>query len=718
MAKKWMTHSGESCPSCLALDGRVMSESEWNAIHLHPKSSLLYCRDACKCTLEDTDEEVDDTVSDVPLRDLNITKMQESDMDSEFRLEATAHPMSDGGFRILAINEGEAKGHGITFSREVLQEAMPLYKDVPVFIDHAPMGSGQSIRNLAGTLDEPTWHNDESGIATRLTPIGPAADVLLSVLKAAKSNPAVMKAVGFSTVLFVNLNAKREVMKITRVKSVDVVIDPARGGKFLSTLEEPQVKGESVMSEKSNEQAEVKLQAATVQVKALQMQLLDATLKASGLPEPSQKAVKASLSNVEELTNEVINTAIADKQAELQAIRESISGSGKVQGPSRMAVTEMVNSEDQFRLAVEDMFGLERDSSEKNIRVHRLSGVREAYLMATGDRDFMGGYHREFSLVTANFPAIVANVQNKMLIQAWDQLKPVYGWWEKIATVEHFTNLNDVTWLKVGTIASLPTVQERGEYLELPIGDNKETSSFEKFGGYIPLTLEAVLRDDLRAFTRMPKELALAGMRNISEQIAEIFTTASGAGPTLQDTGALFNSTAVTTAGGHANLLTTALGTDFTAWDAVASAVYNQPLLVKNSAGYYGTGKKMGIEPRYILVPRALKAQAEALFVPRWASTVESAIASKGGPTYGGLVEPITVPEWTDATDFAAVVDPMLVPGIMIGEIFGVRPQIFSAASEIDPAMFANDESRIKVRQLLAIGVADFRPLHKSNVDG
>ena len=36
--------------------------------------------------------------------------------------------------------------------------------------------------------------------------------------------------------------------------------------------------------------------------------------------------------------------------------------------------------------------------------------------------------------------------------------------------------------------------------------------------------------------------------------------------------------------------------------------------------------------------------------------------------------------------------------------------------SELDPAMFANDEQRIKVRHVIAVGVADFRPLHKSNV--
>ena len=58
------------------------------------------------------------------------------------------------------------------------------------------------------------------------------------------------------------------------------------------------------------------------------------------------------------------------------------------------------------------------------------------------------------------------------------------------------------------------------------------------------------------------------------------------------------------------------------------------------------------------------------------------------------------------------------MPGIMIGERFGLLPQVFVAGSETDPAMFANDETRIKVRHFIAVGVADYRPLHKENVAG
>jgi hypothetical protein len=225
------------------------------------------------------------------------------------------------------------------------------------------------------------------------------------------------------------------------------------------------------------------------------------------------------------------------------------------------------------------------------------------------------------------------------------------------------------------------------------------------------VTLEAIDRDDLRAIRQAPKELAFAAMREISGTIAALFTSASGAGPTLADTGALFNATAVTTKGGHANLLTTALGTDYTAWEAVAKAMFAQPMLVANETGYYGTGKPMAIDPKFCLIPRALRGAANTLFVNRQAGYgIEN--------LYYGQVFPITVPEWTDATDWAAVADPKILPGVMVGERFGIMPEIFITGNETDPAVFMNDESRIKVRHFSAIGIADWRALHKENVAG
>ena len=142
--------------------------------------------------------------------------------------------------------------------------------------------------------------------------------------------------------------------------------------------------------------------------------------------------------------------------------------------------------------------------------------------------------------------------------------------------------------------------------------------------------------------------------------------------------------------------------------------MYNQPMLIKHAAGYYGTGPVMAVEPKYCLVPRALKAAAQAIFVPRWASEIQQA-AVLGGPTWAGQVEVVTVPDWTDATDYAAVIDPAIAPAIIVGERFGLMPEIYTAGNETDPAVFMNDETRIKVRMFTAVLVQDFRPLHKEN---
>ena len=76
----------------------------------------------------------------------------------------------------------------------------------------------------------------------------------------------------------------------------------------------------------------------------------------------------------------------------------------------------------------------------------------------------------------------------------------------------------------------------------------------------------------------------------------------------------------------------------------------------------------------------------------------------------------VTVPEWTDANNWAAVCDPLLAPAIYVGERFGIMPEIFIAGDELSPAVFMNDEHRLKVRHFLAVWVNDVRPLHKSNV--
>lgn len=435
--------------------------------------------------------------------------------------------------------------------------------------------------------------------------------------------------------------------------------------------------------------------------------LLESGLAASKLPSPMQEHIRSQFAGKVFEPHEL-------KQA-IESARKLVSdlvGASTVVGPGK--VHAMFSSEDQLQAAVDDLLQAPRERGAETLKVARLSGIKELYMMLTGDRDLYGGYYadRIQLATTADFTGLVKNALNKIVAQQWELLGAAgYDWWMRITAQEHFETLNTVTGTLVGAVGALPEVAEGAEYTEFKVGDSPETASFTKYGGYIPLTIELIDRDDARKLRQYPKELAKAGIRNISSLVSAVFTSNSGVGPTMADTGALFNATAVTTAGGHANLLTTALSAS--QWDTVCNAVYSQPLLIANAAGYYGTGSAMAINPRFLLVPRELELTAKKILYPSWenAANIHSENLQRGQ-----MGDVVVVPEWTDANNWAAVVDPALAPGIVVCERFGLMPEIFVAGEELSPAVFMNDEHRIKVRHFIAVLVQDFRPLHKSNV--
>ncbi|MFA5810683.1 MAG: hypothetical protein WC935_10195 [Thermoleophilia bacterium] len=442
--------------------------------------------------------------------------------------------------------------------------------------------------------------------------------------------------------------------------------------------------------------------------------LLKVSLQASGLPSPSaarvEKMFNTRLDKGDPFEPVELDAAIMDERALLSAL----TAAGSIQGPGR--ITNMHTSADQLEAAVSDLFGVARDAKLAAVKPAHLTGIRELYLMLTGDYDLHGGFYGERIQLatTADFTGLVKNALNKIVAQQWEALGLAgYNWWEKIVKVEHFTNLNSITGVLIGTVGALPTVAEGAEYTELAIGDSPETATFTKYGGYIPLTLELIDRDETRKLKAYASELGSAARRKISALIAAVFSANAGIGPTMADTGALFNATAVTTAGGHKNLLTTALAA--AEWDVVSTAVFVQPQLIKQAATYYGTGPQLAVSPRFLLVPRVLQMTAMKILYPSLenAANIYSENQQRGQP--GDVV---VVPEWTDATDWAAVVDPVIAPAIIVGERFGIKPEIFTAGNELSPAVFMNDEHRIKVRMFNAVLVQDFRPLHKSNVAG
>ena len=286
-------------------------------------------------------------------------------------------------------------------------------------------------------------------------------------------------------------------------------------------------------------------------------------------------------------------------------------------------------------------------------------------------------------------------------------------WWAPIVTELEVDTIDDATLVRAYGFEDLDIVLEGGPYTPIELADDEETAAFVKHGNYVGVTLETMLKDKLNVLQSIPKRLADSWYNTQSAKVSAVFTTNTATGPILTDTGALFNATAVTTAGGHANLLAAALS--FAEWGTVRTAMRKQTVMK------LGAGRRGQMVPKFCLVPDDL--ETAALQIRN--SEYEPGTGDNDVNPYYQQFEVIPVPDWTDANNWAAVADPAMFPAIYMIYVRGHRvPQIYEAGDETSGAVFTNDTWRYKVRLMIyrfsstydCAPVADFRPLHKSNV--
>ncbi len=626
----------------------------------------------------------------------------------KFQMEGT--PSGEGSvFEILAITAGE--GNGWQFDSEVLREALPLFEQTQCYIDHltGQNDSGHSVRDLAGVLSAPRCDEAVCGIRCLLKPFGPAKALLIEtgqqVLQDSRKSGTNAR-VGFSADLAFTYQGKR-VTRILRIYSVDLVTEPARGGVFLKQAERQQhsagVAPQSVLRESFSETVEDQPTDALLADLGLRTcaSLLDSALSAAQLPPALQQPIREQFAGRTFDPDELERALTSQKRLYSALCRDSsVSGIHA----DTLRVEQMVSETDQIGAAVHDLLGAERPQDLARVKTQRLSGIRELYTLMTGDYAFHGGFHPERAAFarTADLPAVLKNALNKLIAQRWEELgRSGYRWWEPLVTVEHFNNLQSISGILVGEIGLLPSVSEGAAYTELGVTDSAESGTWEKYGGYLGLTIEMFERDETLRLRQFPLKLATAGLRRLSALVGGIFTASEGAGPLMSDGKHVFDAAA------HRNLGSTALSSE--SWESASSAIYNQPLLVKNGE----TAPIQAVDARYLVVPRALRLAAQRILYPSfaWESGYTSENQQRG---LSGDV--ITCPEMSDPNDWVAVADPKVAPAIYIGERFGLLPEIYIADNQQNGALFTNDEVRIKARHFLSVFVADHRPLYKSNV--
>lgn len=189
-----------------------------------------------------------------------------------------------------------------------------------------------------------------------------------------------------------------------------------------------------------------------------------------------------------------------------------------------------------------------------------------------------------------DFPLIMANVAQKALIKGFSMIEPTWQKYAKIGDLVDFKTHNRAftsefsKWLK----------KAPGEgYQEGKVTDHGYSIVLATYGRTFALLRETVINDDLNAFKDVPLKIGRAGGQTLAEQVANVLES----NPNAFDGNPLFG-----TRNGVANFGFAALTAD-----ANGIAALQAGITAIRNAKDLTTGRKLGLRPKYLIVPSELE---------------------------------------------------------------------------------------------------------------
>jgi len=152
---------------------------------------------------------------------------------------------------------------------------------------------------------------------------------------------------------------------------------------------------------------------------------------------------------------------------------------------------------------------------------------------------------------TSDFPVLLEEVINKTLRGAYATQPDT---WNRFCARGSVSDFKVNRRYRLGSFANLDTVAENGEFKNQDIPDGeKSTIQAATKGNIINLSRQMIINDDIGAFSSLAAGLGRAAKRSVEADVYALLMQNSGTGPTMDDTGIMFNTTAIATPGGHAN---------------------------------------------------------------------------------------------------------------------------------------------------------------------
>lgn len=495
----------------------------------------------------------------------------------------------------------------------------------------------------------------------------------------------------------------------------------AKGEALLSAEDKP--KFEALLA-KPPEKPAAPVTPTAQPVASISQEEIDKRVQAALAAEEDRKTKVAALCQEAQLS--------AEQTAEIAAMKPSVDGAKKLVelakkwAPQRVAVGQDRNTatlsegmSDAILLRVNRVKVEKPHERAREFRGMSLLRMGESWLHAYGF-DTAGLSRMELATLlfsrqqlaqrlgtaaltmgTGDFPGILANSLRKTLRQAYDVTPATWSRWAREATVPDF---KEVSRVQLSNAPALLLKREGAEYKYGTLGEEKATYTIATYGRGLKLTREMIVNDDLSAFDRIVPSMG-AMARYLEDDIVYAVLTANA---NMADGGALFNSTAVTTAGGHANLAGSSAALSVTSLGAARAAMRKQKgILVTDPDTGTASAAILNLAMRHLLVPAAIETVAEQLI----GSIVDPAKNNATPNPFANKLQ-ITAEPRLDANSVTAwycTADTAVVDTVEVAFLEGERAPVLEQEDDFD-----TDARKYKVRHNVAAAAIDFRGMYKN----
>lgn len=652
---------------------------------------------------------------------------------------------ADGGriFRVRMIEAGDSK-NGRRYPEAVLRAAASLYEGSKAYNRHRDLAELKSgtIEGMVGAYRQVEAQADGLYADLHLLPGATHAAEALDAALAGQAD-GLDPLIGLSHDVYATFKPVaengvqlQEATTITKVNSVDLVSDPAAGGKASRVVAnndptgaEPAIEKEDTVPTKEEILAAFK-DASPEELAEVGLTKATETTVAPAPPAAPEKVLEGTLAQpktgwmaramIKEMTAdaglpqaaiEAITGALpdriteADVAAQIAAVKGGLAILERASLVPTVTVTVTQESIDKkkaaldaffdgrfsegyysFRQAFTDFTGLQPRSWDEDFN---RTILRECF-----GPGFDSSQRAEESLTSSSWAQVLGDSVTRRMMAEY-KLPELQSWRQIVSSMVPVNDFRTQRVGRIGGYGELPIVAEGGPYQPLTSpGDEEATYGINKKGGTEDITLEMIANDDVRKISSIPVKLGRASAQTLYRFVWGF----------LKDNATCtYDGVALFHANHGSNVTTSALS---------QSALTTARKVMREQQAYGDSSEVLNTTPRHLIVPAALEEKAWTLCtsVVSVGAVASDAELSRTAPNMHQGMNPIILPFLTDPSDWFLAADPSGINTIEIGFYLGKQdPELFSQADGNSGSVFTADKYTIKIRHIYNGSILDHR---------